>query len=72
MNNDGFVDLIGASATGAEVDVSLGNGDGTFQSAKQSYAGQTPVMLSVADFNHDGRLDVAVSGLCYYLVRLRL
>ena len=66
VNGDGFEDLVGTSGTSAYVDVSLGNGDGTFQSPKQSYTGQTPVMLAVADLNGDGRPDISVSTACCY------
>ena len=39
----------------------LGNGDGTFQAARSFPAGEGPTALAVADFNGDGRLDVAVA-----------
>src|SRR5262249_21674208 len=39
--------------------VLLGNGDGTFQ-AQAALSTQNPVSTLVADFNHDGKMDVAV------------
>jgi len=41
--------------------VSLGNGDGTFQAARNFGAGSSPRSVAVADFNHDGKLDLAVA-----------
>jgi len=49
----------------AGVAILLGNGDGTFQAARTfATAGSRlyyPVGLVVADFNHDGRLDIATA-----------
>src|SRR5262249_2787972 len=58
LNNDGFTDLVVAS--GVAVSVLLGNGDGTFQIAK-NYLFRNPNSVAVADFNGDGKLDIAVS-----------
>jgi hypothetical protein len=41
------------------VDVLLGNGDGTFQSGVQYAAGKYADCVGIGDFNHDGKLDVA-------------
>ena len=44
-----------------DVNVLLGNGDGTFQAPVAFAAGDLPSVLAVGDFNGDSRLDVAVS-----------
>jgi hypothetical protein len=43
--------------------VLLGNGDGTFQAARNFNTGVSPTSLAVGDFNGDGRSDFAVSNL---------
>ncbi len=57
VNGDGLSDLVVAIDTG--VSVMLGNGDGTFQTAKKSTG--TVQYLALADFNNDGRLDIAAT-----------
>jgi hypothetical protein len=59
VNNDGIPDLILSTATG--VSVLLGNGNGTFQAAKNSSAPDGVWSMAIADFNKDGRLDLAVT-----------
>jgi hypothetical protein len=69
MNGDGIPDIIalGSSATtyDAQVAVALGNGDGTFKAPiLKTYSGQylnNFQGLAVADFNGDGKLDVAIT-----------
>jgi hypothetical protein len=58
FNGDGVPD-IAVSGNGA-VDILLGNGDGTFQSAT-SYAAGAYARIAVGDFNEDGKLDFAVT-----------
>ena len=68
MNGDGKPDLItlGTASNGdSELAISLGNGDGTFQTpTKLDFAGGETFGygLAVADFNGDGKMDVAVNG----------
>jgi hypothetical protein len=67
FNGDGKLDLIiadsgvsGSTDRGSIV-VLIGNGDGTFQTPARYTAGTSPVSVAVADFNGDGRLDLAVA-----------
>ncbi len=66
FNGDGHLDLVvldGGDGTDDGIDASmlLANGDGTFQSAKKIAVGISPDCLVTADFNGDGRLDLAVA-----------
>src|SRR5262249_51928139 len=47
----------------SSVSVLLGNGDGTFQPARNFTAGTNPRSVAVGDFNGDGILDLAVANL---------
>jgi hypothetical protein len=68
FNKDGKPDLAVANAGylssgyGGYVTVSLGNGDGTFRPPLRLAAGNNPVSIVAADFNHDGNLDFAAAG----------
>jgi uncharacterized protein (TIGR03437 family) len=64
FNSDGKNDLavtnVPATATGAgSVSVLLGNGDGTFAPAVSYAVGLAPATIVAADFNGDGKLDLA-------------
>lgn len=65
FNSDGKLDLAVANLSDNTVTLLLGNGDGTFAPASGSpYAvGNTPIGLAAADFNADGKLDLAVVNL---------
>jgi hypothetical protein len=67
FNGDGFPDLAvanhraGPSTFGNGVNVLLGKADGTFQSAVSYAGGVGPTQLISADFNRDGKLDLATA-----------
>jgi hypothetical protein len=65
LNRDGAVDLVVANASCCigpnTVSVLLGNGDGTFQVHKDYGTGGDPRSVAVADFNRDGKLDLATA-----------
>jgi hypothetical protein len=66
FNRDGKLDLavalnkVNGTATGTEVSVLLGNGDGTFQRAAGYSIPGSPSSVVIGDFDRDGRLDIAV------------
>ena len=66
LNQDGNIDLVVAEqstlAGGAgQMEVFLGNGDGTFQRSTPYLAGSAPSFVAIGDFNADGITDLAVA-----------
>ena len=57
---DLLVNLTDSNLNLAGVGLLLGNGNGTFQAAK-TVAGASDILRAVADFNHDGKPDLAVA-----------
>jgi FG-GAP-like repeat len=65
FNNDGKLDLAVANYVDGTITLLLGNGDGTLTRAAGSpYAvGHGPDQIAAADFNGDGKLDLAVANV---------
>jgi hypothetical protein len=70
LNSDGKLDfavvnqlckVTSNSCAPGSVSVLLGNGDGTFQPHMDFGVGVTPMSLAIADFNGDGKPDLAVT-----------
>ena len=63
INGDGKLDLAVANTGSSTVSILLGNGDGTFQSQSvfSTGSGSGPRGTVMADFDHSGRLGVAVA-----------
>ena len=61
FNNDGLPDVVVASLAFA-CSIYLGNGDGTFVAQEDIALSGWPLSVEVADFDHDGKSDVAVMG----------
>jgi hypothetical protein len=61
FNGDGSADMAVVDQGNSNVTIFLNNGDGTFAESTNYSTGPTAgTMVSVADFNHDGRLDLVV------------
>src|SRR5262249_46207344 len=58
---DGKADLVVANEIANTISVLLGNGDGTFQAAKNTAVGKAPVSLAVFKVNNDANKDLAVA-----------
>ena len=71
VNNDARMDIITADNTftgnqfRGKVGILLGNGDGTFQPYVEYATAKNPTFVLVADFNHDGNVDLATANGYY-------
>ncbi|HTS36506.1 MAG TPA: VCBS repeat-containing protein [Candidatus Solibacter sp.] len=74
FNGDGKPDLVVANnaAHPNTLSILLGNGDGTFQPHTDIPGGGHPLQIIVADFNRDGKLDLAVANSIYNTVSVLL
>jgi uncharacterized repeat protein (TIGR01451 family) len=61
FNGDSETDLVVANYYSGSVSVLPGNGDGTFQTAIDSPAGQYPSVLAIGDLDNDGKTDLVVA-----------
>src|SRR5262249_12539806 len=61
FNGDSVLDLAVPNLNSSSISVLLGNGDGTFQVARDTATNLAPGSLAVGDFNNDGRLDALVT-----------
>ena len=62
FNHDGKLDIATTTAAGSQLEVYLGNGDGTFQAGKplveSGSAQENTSSVVAADLNHDGKTDL--------------
>lgn len=61
FNKDGIADLVTANNGSQNISILPGKSDGTFQAPVNIALSSAPLTLVVADLNHDGKLDVAVT-----------
>lgn len=61
FNNDGKLDIAVTDYNQKQVNVLLGNGDGTFQAPIGTPSPIDPITLVAGDFNKDGKLDLALT-----------
>jgi uncharacterized repeat protein (TIGR02059 family) len=61
FNLDGYLDLAASSHTGDNVSIFLGSADGTFGTRKVFSGGDASYWLAIADFDSDGRPDLAIT-----------
>jgi len=59
LRGNGILDLVLAEYDTSTVGILLGNGDGTFGYEQEYVLPDPPQAVTVNDFNHDGKLDIA-------------
>ena len=72
FNHDGKLDIavIAGSSNENTLAILIGNGDGTFLPTSYYTVGIGPLSVTTADFNHDGKLDLAVGSEANYIAVL--
>jgi hypothetical protein len=65
FNGDGKLDIAVANSDTYQIEILLGNGDGTFTALARYTVGPAPLSIAAADLNHDGSLDLVVASLDY-------
>src|SRR5260370_40037572 len=64
LNSDGVIDLVVTNEADANMTVLMGNGDGTFTPTQSgAVTGMGSSAIAIADFNGDGKLDIAAASL---------
>ena len=63
FDRDGFADIAAANLNSNDVTISLSNGNGTFKPPVSYHVGegQSPVYVTTADLNGDGKLDLVMT-----------
>ncbi len=61
LNNDNFTDMIALNPNHDTVSILLGSGPSIFDQAVEYATGSHPQALVVADFDQDGKLDLAIT-----------
>ncbi len=78
LNKDGNIDIVSANGGDNTVSILSGNGNGTFATdtsfatTPSGHQNNYPQSVTVADFNRDGKLDLATANLNSYDVSLLL
>ncbi|HZQ69011.1 MAG TPA: FG-GAP-like repeat-containing protein [Terriglobales bacterium] len=68
LNGDNISDLVASNLLDSTLSILLGNGDGTFQNHLDIQTAGTPDEVTVADFNGDHKMDLAVSESDFNLI----
>jgi len=58
FNNDGKLDIVASQTEANQLQILLGNGDGTFQFGRQLTAVNLPQVIATGDFDGDGKIDI--------------
>ncbi len=70
FNGDGKVDLVTSDSNDQQLNILLGNGDGTFQAPVGTKVGGNVAWVTVGDLNKDGKLDLVTGYFGDYIAVL--